>query len=552
MVIQKIRRLFASLTFCAVTVALLVALTGCGAEPPYNPQPVIEVLPVSDITRTEAVVTVSVQQRGTTPLTRLSLYYSDGDNGEHHVSADNPTATSFTVRLTDLKPGTAYSCYAEGGTATASIRSATVTFTTEPNDRPDLSELKLLSTGPVGVIVSFDIVSDGGEPVQQAGCEVTDVATGNSSRFYLGTADLVTGTHKLNVTGLTQHTAYALRPFASNTVGETLGTAVEHTTSDAIVLCEAGELATVLDGNLSAITELKIVGPLDGDDFAFMRMLLGAPLLQWQTAVSYSITAVDLSNARITEGGVSYDGYRYTVPDEISTGLFANCTRLQDIRLPVTATVLARDAFAGCTDLRRLTVPPAVTRLLPSEGCTALAEIEVSAASEYYASVGGVLYNHAVTEILWFPLGKTGAYTLPPTLLAIGEGAFAGTSLTALVIPPSVKSIGRGAFADSALSDITLPDNLANVPEAMFQGSAHLATVRLGSGTVYVGDYAFDGTVLTSLYIAAQTPPFAANNAFMNGGTPIFQTCTLYVPAGCKNYYRNHAKWGQFNKIAEY
>lgn len=549
--IHDIRSSLACLVAAAVAPAACV-LTSCGAEPPDNRQPVIEIVQVGDITRTEAVVTVNVQQNGATPLSHLSLFYGTSEAAMQKIDATGATAGTFTVQLTGLRPGTTYTCYAEGGTASASVRSAAVTFATDPNTAPSLSAPTFLSTGPVGVIVSFDIDADGGEALLHAGCEIADVAAGTIRRVYLDAAGLTIGTHRLSIPGLTPHTAYRLRAFAENPVGETISEAVDHTTADAIILADAGALATVLDGNIAGISALNIAGPMNGDDFAFMRMLFGAPLLPGQEAVKNDIVTADLTDVSIREGGTSYDGNRYTVTDRITTGLLADCERLQALILPSSATVMERDAVASCTALRTLTVPAAVNQLLPSAGCAALTEIKVPAACENYASEGGVLYNHAVTEILWFPLGKTGAYTLPPTLTAIGENAFAGTSLTELVIPPSVKTIGRGAFAGSALKDITLPDNLANVSEAMFQGSAHLSTVHLGAGTLYIGDYAFDGTAITALYVAAETPPYTATNAFFNGSETIFAGCTLYVPAGCGIYYRNHARWSLFHKIVEY
>ena len=120
-----------------------------------------------------------------------------------------------------------------------------------------------------------------------------------------------------------------------------------------------------------------------------------------------------------------------------------------------------------------------IATLLPSADCPSLRAIEVSAANTDFSSVDGVLFNHTGTDILWFPLGKTGTFTLPSTVTKIGENAFAGTGITGLVIPPTVTEIGRGAFAGSALEEISLPDNMSNISEGMFQGCAHLSLIHI-------------------------------------------------------------------------
>ncbi|MDE5568915.1 MAG: leucine-rich repeat domain-containing protein [Muribaculaceae bacterium] len=536
-----------------IFIASLCYLVSCsGPAEPDNFEPIIELLPATDITRTEAVISVRVLTRGSN-LTYLSFHYGETENTGKTIPVDDPETEFQTLRLEGLRPGATYYYFVEGGTTTASLRSQTMSFTTFPNGLPKVSALMPLSTGPVGIIVSFDITDDGGEQLLDGGCEVKNAATLETTRIKLSAEDLTVGTHRFHIGGLSLLTRYIITPFAANSAGETQGEPLDYTTRNSVVLDEAGSLAELLDyGKDLKLEHLSVAGNMNGDDFRFIRRLLGAPAQSGEAAIDSRVTSVDFSDVNIVEGGGSYDGSRFTVADELTTGIFADCNRLRHIQLPMTAIKLARDAFANCSSLVRLIVPAAVRELLPSEGCTALDAIEVSDANPNYTSLDGVLFNSEATEILWFPIAKTGAYSLPGTITSIGENAFYGTNISSLDIPSSVTSISRGAFAGSSLTEISLPDNITNVSEGMFQNCSALSTVRLGYNTEYIGNYVFDGTSICNLYISAQLPPFAAESAFVNGTASITADCILYVPRGCKAVYRNHSKWGRFGKIEEF
>ncbi len=542
--------------FVALCAALLAILpTGCtDTATPVNLEPTIEVIEAAEVTRTSAVISANINQRGLSGLTYVSFHYGENGQADQYVVVDDDSKTGIvSCRLSGLRPNTTYTWFVEGRTSTATLKSKTSTFTTEPNDRPAVSPLVELSYGPVGVIVSFDITDDGGEAILEAGCEIIEKATLNSAFIYLAPDHLETGSHRLNISGLKPETSYTIVPFASNSSGETKGEPLEYTTGNCIMLSEAGSLAQLFEGMATVdLTELVIAGKMNGDDFRFLRMLLGAPLDPGVEGVGSSVEAVDLADAEIVVGGGTFDGKHHTVAGQLSTGLFADCVKLRNIKLPSSALALSRDAFARCRALETLTVSANIESVLPSAGCNALRAIEVSAANNKFASADGVLFNRDLTEILWFPLGKTGAYNLPSTITSIGEGAFTGTSITSLNIPASVTTISRGAFAGSSLVEISLPDNVAVISDGMFQNCSTLTLVRLGAGTEFVGNYVFDGTCLKDLYVAAAIPPFAETKAFDNRMESISDNCTLHVPSGSKAMYSNHSVWKRFSKIVEF
>lgn len=540
--------------FIFLALLSLIISAGCSESTrPGTLEPIINLSEASGITRTEALVTATVDRRGAAKLSFLTLFYKEAESNDFLKIDGNLDSDEVAFRITDLRPGHSYTCHIEGGNATATLKSNTVSFTTVPNDLPKLSSPTPLSTGPLGIIVKFSILEDGGEPILQAGCEIKTTGSSEAHRVYVTSDNPGKGERQISLTGLTPQTTYTITPFAANSIGEAHGDPLEYTTKSSIVLQQPGTLSELFgNGTDHELENLTISGFMNGDDFRTLRIILGAPSKGDNSVSGIKARDIDLSDVSISEGGGSYDGSRFTVADELTTDLFADCKLLRNAILPNSATRLARNAFARCIALETLTISAGIEYLLPSSECISLRSIIVSEANSHFTSIDGVLLNQDATEILWFPYGKSGDYQLPPTITAIGENAFAETSITRLIIPATVTTIKRGAFAGSALTEILLPENITNISEGMFQNCSNLNSVHLGSGTEYIGNFAFDGTALNSLYLAADIPPYAMEDAFINGETTIFGQCSLYVPKGRKKIYANHNKWGKFTHIEEY
>ena len=542
-----------SIYILSILTPILLLASGCSERShPDSPEPTLTMGEAIGVTRTEATLTATIDRHGGPALSYVTLRCKDEseESGDGLAIEGDPLLSAFEFHLSDLCPGTGYICHLEAGTTPPSLKSNTIKFTTIPNDPPKVSGITPLSTGPLGIMVRFSITDAGGEDILEAGCEVKENGSKESRRIYVTGLYPLPELLQLSITGLTPATTYIITPFASNIQGETRGETMVYTTSNSVVLTEPGTLADLFDTYESTELEiLTIAGPMDGDDLRTLRAMLGAPS---ETSYSLRVTAIDMSDVSIKEGGVSYDGQRFTVADHVSTGMFADCALLQTAVLPNSATAVDRDAFARCHALEKLTLPANAETILPSTDCPKLKAICTPLANTRYASRDGVLLNGDESQIVWFPCGKTGEYSFPSTITAIGENAFAGTSITTLIVPTSVTVISRGAFAGSDLREIRLPDNLTNIAEGTFQNCTTLTTVRLGAGTEFLGDYAFDGTDLTDLYIAADYPPYANTEAFSNRLKSLTEECTLHVPTGTRKLYRSNARWGKFTKIEEF
>ena len=544
----------------ALSLACALLMVACSeSDKPTNLEPHLSTLSATDITRNEATLNGLARVEGETAMPQLTFRYGTSESMSETSKAltpqvgDSPNEASVELRLMGLVAGTTYYYSLQGTNGRTLTTSNMRSFSTKPNEKPKLGELSVLSHGPMSVIVGYDIEDDGGENVTETGCYYALTANKDDAskrqklalQGYTGNI----GKQQVCLNDLQRNSSYQIWPYAKSRAGERIGNPITFTTSDAILLGEAGMLSQIMGSQLYEYTSLSIAGPLNGDDVSCIRKMMGRNTDDSSTPGKLS--DIDLSDAHIVAGGGSYGASRYTKNNVIGQGMFANCDHLTHIILPSDAITLERDVFAGCTSLRQIEVPASVSVLLPSSGCTALQAISVSGANPHYLSQDGVLLNASGTEIVWFPMGKTGNYTLPSTILAIGDYAFRECSITKFILPDNIKEIGRGAFLNSKVEEVKLPDNLQIVTSATFQGCTHLKTVHIGSKTNRIAEYVFDECPLADIYVDAAYPPTCDEKAFATKGEDFLTTCTLHVPTGKKALYRNHKSWGNFKNIVE-
>ena len=209
----------------------------------------------------------------------------------------------------------------------------------------------------------------------------------------------------------------------------------------------------------------------------------------------------------------------------ISEGAFYGCTALSAVSLPASLKTIGKDAFrgctgiktlafaengatltfeesafAGCTGLTRIELPDYVSEM-PGvfAGCTNITEIIVSDSNPYFESVEGVLYNEDKTELIFFPRGKSGHYTLPDTVKTIGNGVFSGvTGLTSLTLPNSLETIGAEAFRGFKITDTS-------------DGAGVFFSGGIQAQSLVIGDYAFANSYIPTLALPTHTKSIGAH-----------------------------------------
>lgn len=138
------------------------------------------------------------------------------------------------------------------------------------------------------------------------------------------------------------------------------------------------------------ITNLKIVGEVNGTDWCFIREMAGSDYDGNSTKGNLSV--LDLSEAEIVYGGdyyygdshySHYDNQYYskchTFYDEIGINAFAGCSRLTSINLPSSVTEIQDYAFYGCWRLTSINIPASITYISNGafSGCSGLTSINL-------------------------------------------------------------------------------------------------------------------------------------------------------------------------------
>ena len=267
------------------------------------------------------------------------------------------------------------------------------------------------------------------------------------------------------------------------------------------------------------ITNLKIIGEINGTDWCFIREMAGCDYNCEKTGGKLSM--LDLSDAKIVKGGLPYIKYMggvYTSNDKLGYAAFSGCSGLTSLTIPSSVTSIGESAFSGCSGLTSLTIPSSVTSIGESAfyGCSGLTSL-----------------------------------TIPSSVTSIGESAFYGCSgLTSLTIPSSVTSIGESAFSGcSGLTSLTIPSSVTSIGESVFFGCSGLTSFTIPSSVTSIGWGAFCGcSGLTSIYVYTEKLPNMGSDVFAGCDA---KKCTVYVPKGTYDDYWL-SEFGYFENIVEF
>lgn len=247
-------------------------------------------------------------------------------------------------------------------------------------------------------------------------------------------------------------------------------------------LDEAGTLEEKIKPEIrSKITNLKIVGEVNGTDWKLIRNIAGTGY-----GSIGKLSVLDLSEAKIVEGGDSYYndvyiGEFYTSNDCVGGYAFAYCNSLTSIDLPSTITKIDYRAFKDCRNLKNVNIHAGIT--------------------------------------------------------SIGKGAFQNCDkLEKINIPIGITEIKEKTFYNcSALKTINIPEGVTRIEDYAFDGIQFLLSVTFPSTLQYLSAYAFCDSFNSShltAYFYGKKPPVVPHWWSIDYRT------VIYVPKGtAEDYY---------------
>lgn len=178
--------------------------------------------------------------------------------------------------------------------------------------------------------------------------------------------------------------------------------------------------------------------------------------------------------------------YSVDFPEELTSigkQAFSGCKNLPDVTLPDTVESIGHAAFANCSAFTKFTLPASCSSFKAGSlySCMNLSRIEVADGNEYFLSKGNVLFNKDMTELVLYPIGKSGtSYTVPDGVKKINENAFSRMlALQSIKLPDGLESIGNNAFSNTGLESIDMPDSVTTVGVEAFAACFSLKSVSL-------------------------------------------------------------------------
>ena len=314
-----------------------------------------------------------------------------------------------------------------------------------------------------------------------------------------------------------------------------------------------------LRGEYASIDSLTITGPLNGEDLGVIRHLAGADAYD-SDPTDGSLKYLDLWNAQLKEDDDnSYNGNgsdEYIDADnKVPDYLFENCTAIQTVIFPKTATYIGENIFEDATSLRKVCVGYATTGfecdifqslqgiqelvLLTDEHATSTYkdpwEADIAATFTTNAQVGNYMGD--------IYLMRRSNYVVAPFKDDAVMRTLADHGLYFPSDYPKQES-AEGIFNDNTtMKEFLEFRNFVRVKQlnATFNNASTLRTVALPDSIETIGADAFAGcTSLDSIYVACDTVPVMAAHALDD----LPANFRIFVPKRLCKLYRT--KWAEY------
>lgn len=320
------------------------------------------------------------------------------------------------------------------------------------------------------------------------------------------------------------------------------------------------------------ITNLKIVGAIDGTDILYLRELLGVgrkPFVEKENIKS-NLQILDLSDAHIREGGMTYCDYGVkmttyhasTQDNIIGIYMFASCHSLKKVTLPYNTTSIGAYAFQNCSELEEIVKFYNISSIGEHafQKCSTLKEFKLPKLEKLYEhtfdgckSLTSLEIPEGITTLpKAFAQGCSSLknIVIPNSLTNVGWAAFSGcSSLERIDLPETLETIMMDAFANcTSLKYFRLPEGINDIFDHIISNCNNIEELHLPRLPLIMNNYAFAKCQVQHLY-AYEEKPHKINNTIFEGIN--YSTCTLHVPKGSREAYAEAYYWRDFGTIVE-
>ena len=206
---------------------------------------------------------------------------------------------------------------------------------------------------------------------------------------------------------------------------------------------------------------------------------------------------------------------------KIRSNAFHNASKVVELHVPATVEEIELNAFVGCTNLTKVTLPFIGTEVDSSNSFQSVFGANLSTSLTDVTIIQGTKVNDKAFQ----NVNTVTTITLPTTISTIGENAFAGCSkltninnipttlkvisknmfkgcaqlsdaLVATILSSTVEQIGEAAFADcTKLTQVVVPSNVKHIARGAFAGCSALTSITVPFVGMGYDVNTFDGTL---------------------------------------------------------
>lgn len=269
----------------------------------------------------------------------------------------------------------------------------------------------------------------------------------------------------------------------------------------------AGTLYTLIGAEEKyTITELKVSGPINGEDILFIREMAGAGLESGSTTDG-KLASLDISGASIEDGGEYYKTKTKSYVAKANTigeQMFNKCKQITSLVLPAGIVEIEQNSMSSDGPLVTVLDIPAAVTAIGNSAFTSLKSLETVtfASDENLKTIGNSVFS-------------------------IYDGVLANITL-----PNSVETIGNSAFQYSKITSFRIPASLVSIGNQVFQGVTTLAEItELPATLETIGDNTFQNTSIAAVTVNSENPKFIVDNNVLYDKE---QTIAIWMPAKAK------------------